>query len=143
MKIFGISVESENLPIEKEENVGQTIIGDVYWSSADQPFSTWPEGWERVDLPQGIQTMEISFTLTNNDTVKLLGEFVQSKLSDAAIMDEWIRESHRLPDVRDTKLLRDMNVIGFGMTYNAMGYFKPSYFDFADGSSYEHAVVYD
>jgi hypothetical protein len=106
-----------------------------------EDLTNWPEGWTL--MPTGADNLTISFTMKNGDIVKLIGELVEPRISDAACFDEWVRESHRLPDVKDVKLLRSMNVTGFGMRLTGSGNYKVVYFDFKDESSYEHGKVYE
>jgi hypothetical protein len=115
----------------------------MYMGAPGTSLNDWPEGWELVNVPSGSDSLQITFTIKNGDVVKLLGEVVNERISDAACFDEWVRESHRLPDVKDVKLLRSLNVTGFGMRLTGSGGYKVVYFDFKDESSYEHGKVYE
>jgi hypothetical protein len=116
---------------------------DTYMAPINQPIvsEVWGEQWEK--LPNGEDSFQITFTLNNGALIKLLGEVVDERIADAVVFDEWVKSAHRLPDVNDHKLLRQMNVSGFGRRWNAMGYYAVSYFDFKDGTSYENGKVYE
>jgi hypothetical protein len=121
----------------------ETLIQpEIYVSAIGSGMENWPEGWDKIS--SGTDTIEITFNLNGENAKEFLEAMQQaSKVSDAAVFDEWVRGSHRLPDVKDTKLLRQLNVWAFGLSLSASGNYVSTYFDFKDGSSYEHGRVYD
>lgn len=61
------------------------------------------------------------------------------RVCDAHVFEEWIRESHRLPqDARTLKQLNVKNVL-YSLT---CGFYRAWSFDFEDASSYEKRGVY-
>jgi hypothetical protein len=122
----------------------ETLIQpEIYVSAIGSGMENWPEGWDKIS--SGTDTIEITFKMKDENTKEFMEAMQQeaSKVTDADCFDEWVRESHRLPDVKDMKLLRQLNVRGFGFGLQASGNYKALYFDFADGSSYEHGKVYN
>lgn len=133
MKNFtGFHVISRILRLERAE------MAEIYMA----PVNTSVDGeWTKV--ASGEDNITVTFTLSDGSIHKIGKLFEKVKIFDSEIFAEWVREMHRLPDIRtESWVLRSLNVTQFGLTWNGNVY-KYSWFDFADNSCYSIKYGYD
>jgi hypothetical protein len=93
------------------------------------------EGW--TEIPTGESEINITFKALESDIFKWV---VKSRVSDARIFDEYVRETHAIP--QDVDVWKKLSVVNVMYSY-MHGMYKAVSFDFKDGSSYERGKVYD
>jgi hypothetical protein len=113
---------------------------NIYVAEPGTSLSNWPDDWSRVGSLS--DSLQITFNYkAAEDVFKKLQEY-DMRMTDADIFAEWVKESHRLPDPKDTKLMRQLHVSQMLFKWVG-GHYKLVSIDFEDGSAYEHGKVYN
>jgi hypothetical protein len=110
----------------------------VYTAMLNEPLTTWPDNW--TVLTSGAE-VTFSFTVPEETMTRVREAFegmeAFEELYDSEIFAEWVRESHRIPDVRtEPVVLKQLNVVAYGYNLRS-GNYHIAWFTFKDESSFE------